>query len=144
MKIKQSKEFKRRKYEKKKRGSDSEDDDVLARSMMAKSKPLPGQLENCETCGKRFTVTPYSKTGPDGGLLCVKCSKEINDQEKKEKAQKKRGPQRGRKRQTESDRMMGDVKPGAKSLIECCVTVSFRRRLRCLSDCLVASGRRRQ
>ncbi|KIW98866.1 uncharacterized protein Z519_00529 [Cladophialophora bantiana CBS 173.52] len=125
MKIKQSKEFKKRKMERKlEQGSDFEtDDDEIARAMMAKAKPLPGQLDNCEQCGKRFTVTPYSRTGPDGGLLCTKCSKELKDEEKKEaQAKKKRASvPKGRRRQTESDRMMGDVKPGAKSLVDMCV-----------------------
>jgi DNA repair protein RAD7 len=91
--------------------------------MMASTKPLPGQLENCEECGKRFTVTPYSKTGPEGGLLCTKCSKELKDDEKKEAAAKKKrtSAPKARRRQTESDRMMGDVKPGAKSLVDVCV-----------------------
>lgn len=123
MKIKASKEFKRRKHmAKEEDGSDAEDDDAIARRMLQKAKPLPGQLENCEICEKRFTVTPYSKTGPDGGLLCTKCSKEMKDEEKKAVAQqKKRAAPKARKRQTESDRMMGDVKPGAKSLVEQCV-----------------------
>ncbi len=121
-KIKQSKEFKRRKYEDQRAGGD-EDDDVIARRLMATNKPLTGQLENCEICEKRFTVTPYSKTGPDGGLLCVKCSKGLKDEEKKTqaKAQKGRTAPKGRRRQTESDRMMGDVKPGAKTLLDMCV-----------------------
>lgn len=125
MKIKQSKEFKKRKYEhKRNHGSDFElDDDDIARGMLARPKALPGQLDNCEVCGKRFTVTPYSKTGPEGGLLCTKCSKELKDEEKKEaQANKKRiSAPRGRRRQTESDRLMGDVKPGAKSLVDICV-----------------------
>ncbi|OAG42187.1 hypothetical protein AYO21_03641 [Fonsecaea monophora] len=125
MKIKQSKEFKKRKMEREmEEGSDFEmDDDEIARAMMAKAKPLPGQLENCEICEKRFTVTPYSRTGPDGGLLCTKCSKELKEEEKKDaQAKKKRtAVPRGRRRQTESDRMMGDVKPGAKSLADMCV-----------------------
>ena len=125
MKIKQSKEFKKRKYEnKKKHGSDDEeDDDALAREFMTKKAvPLAGQLENCELCEKRFTVTPYSKTGPDGGLLCPKCSKELKDEEKaNQKAVKKKAPSRTRRRQTESDRMMGDVQQGAKSLQDHCV-----------------------
>jgi DNA repair protein RAD7 len=133
MKIKQSKEFKRRKSEEKskKRQRDSDDDDddgdgnydddLIARKMLyKKSQPLPGQFENCENCEKRFTVTPYSKTGPDGGLLCTKCSKEMGKEEKKQQP-KKRGPQKGKRRQTESDRLMGDVKPGTKSLLEICV-----------------------
>jgi DNA repair protein RAD7 len=81
---------------------------------------MPGQFENCEKCEKRFTVTAYSKTGPEGGLLCTKCSKEVGKEEKKQQA-KKRGPPKVRRRQTESDRMMGDVKAGAKSLLETCV-----------------------
>ncbi|KIW80536.1 hypothetical protein Z517_07152 [Fonsecaea pedrosoi CBS 271.37] len=125
MKIKQSKEFKKRKMEREmEEGSDFEmDDDEIARAMMAKAKPLPGQLDNCEICEKRFTVTPYSRTGPDGGLLCTKCSKELKEEEKKDaQAKKKRtAVPRGRRRQTESDRMMGDVKPGAKSLADMCV-----------------------
>lgn len=124
MKIKESKEFKRRKSVKEAIGDDDdEDDDALARSMLAKGKPLPGQLENCDLCAKRFTVTPYSKTGPTGGLLCTKCSKQQNDLDKKEaKANKKKAAApKGRRRQTESDRLMGDVKPGAKSLVEVCV-----------------------
>lgn len=123
-KIKQSKEFKRRKSENKRNYSDDESDDATARSMLAKAQPLPGQLENCSICEKRFTVTPYSKTGPDGGLLCTKCSKELVDDEKKNQAKKKRGPPKGKRRQTESDRMMGNVKPGTKSLLETCVLVS--------------------
>ena len=125
LKMKQSKEFKRRKLEQKARGEDDdEDDDTLARSMLTtKSKPLPGQLDNCDICEKRFTVTPYSKTGPNGGLLCPKCSKEIKDDEKKDAAAKKKksAAPKGRRRQTESDRLMGDVKPGAKSLVDICV-----------------------
>ncbi|KAJ9604955.1 UV-damaged DNA-binding protein rad7 [Cladophialophora chaetospira] len=126
-KIKASKEFKRRKAEQEQEeGSDIElDDDDLARNMMAKAKPLPGQLDNCEICEKRFTVTPYSGTGPDGGLLCGKCTKELKDEAKKEAAanKKKNKPPapRGRKRQTESDRLMGDVKSGAKTLVDMCV-----------------------
>lgn len=125
LKLKQSKEFKRRKLEQRARGEgDDEDDDALARSMLTtSSKPLPGQLENCDICEKRFTVTPYSKTGPNGGLLCPKCSKEIKDDEKKDAAAKKKksAAPKGRRRQTESDRLMGDVKPGAKSLVDICV-----------------------
>ncbi len=123
MKIKQSKEFKRRKSEHKRDYDDDESDDAIARGMLGKAQPLPGQLENCEICEKRFTVTPYSKTGPDGGLLCTKCSKEIADEEKKNKPKQKRGPPKGKRRQTESDRMMGNVKPGSKSLLESCVVV---------------------
>lgn len=130
MKIKESKEFKRRKFEEKRKkrraGTEDEDDgdyddDAIARKMLyKKAQPLPGQFENCEVCEKRFTVTAYSKTGPDGGLLCMKCSKELGKEEKKQQP-KTRSPQKAKRRQTESDRMMGEVKPGAKSLVEICV-----------------------
>ncbi|RMZ91064.1 hypothetical protein DV736_g1704, partial [Chaetothyriales sp. CBS 134916] len=144
-KIKQTKEFKRRKHESRRWGGsdDSDDNDgdgdgdgdhALARSMMPHNKKtkkkvvrLPGQLDNCELCGKRFTVTPYSKAGPAGGLLCPKCSKEAKDDEKARQkaaastAGKKKTMPRARRRQTESDRLMGDVRPGAKSLVDCCV-----------------------
>lgn len=128
--IKASKEFKKRKFEhRKEEGSDAEsDDDALAREMLNKPKskaaPKPGQFANCELCEKRFTVTPYTLSGQDGGLLCTKCGKDFKtDQKKLENAAKKaRKPvQRARKRQQESNRMMGDVKPGARSLVEQCV-----------------------
>ncbi|KAF4209235.1 hypothetical protein CNMCM8980_005095 [Aspergillus fumigatiaffinis] len=116
-KIKQSKEFARRKA--RRTGEPDDDDDVIAREMMyQKSRPMPGQLENCELCNKRFTVTPYSKTGPNGGLLCAKCSKEVADDERKSKA-KKRGPRSGR-RQNQSNLLDGIVQQGALSLVEMC------------------------
>ncbi|GAB1217056.1 hypothetical protein ATERTT37_006278 [Aspergillus terreus] len=116
-KIKQSKEFARRKA--RRIGEPDDDDDLIAREMMdEKSRPLPGQLENCELCGKRFTVTAYSKTGPNGGLLCAKCSKELANDEKKAKA-KKRGPRTGR-RQNQSNLLDGITQQGALSLAEMC------------------------
>ncbi|KAI9370498.1 hypothetical protein BJX61DRAFT_515411 [Aspergillus egyptiacus] len=116
-KIKQSKEFSRRKA--RRVGEPDDDDDFIARDMMyEKSRPMPGQLENCEICSKRFTVTPYSKTGPNGGLLCTKCSKEVADKEKKSQP-KKRGPRTGR-RQHQSDLLDGIAQVGAPNLAEIC------------------------
>ncbi|RWQ93117.1 leucine rich repeat protein [Paecilomyces variotii] len=116
-KIKQSKAFARRKS---RYGDDDPDyDDELARDMMyQKSRPLPGQFDNCENCSKRFTVTAYSKTGPNGGLLCAKCSKELADEEKKT-IPKKRGPKNSR-RQNRSNLLDGIVQTGALSLAEMC------------------------
>lgn len=119
--IKQSKEFARRKS--RRTGEPDEDDDIIAQEMLhEKSRPMPGQLENCEICSKRFTVTPYSKTGPGGGLLCAKCSKEVADDEKKTKA-KKRAPRTGR-RQNQSNLLDGIAQHGALSLVEMCTKVS--------------------
>lgn len=91
-----------------------------------KAPPKPGQFANCETCEKRFTVTPYTLAGVDGGFLCTKCGKELKDEKSKAekaaaKSKKKALVPRVRKRQQESDRMEGNVKLGAKSLVEHCV-----------------------
>jgi DNA repair protein RAD7 len=88
-----------------------------------KSKPVPGQISNCETCEKRFTVTPYSKTGPEGGLLCAQCSKELRDEEKKNNKPKQKAVPRGRRRQNQSNLLDGVAQIGVKSLVECCVEV---------------------
>jgi DNA repair protein RAD7 len=109
---------------KKKRGSDDEDedddyDDALG-NMYQKAKPLPGQLENCEICSKRFTVTPYSKNGPEGGLVCTPCGKEITkDLKATEKANKP--VVRKTRRKLESNRLDGIVTHGAKSLQQLCI-----------------------
>lgn len=100
--------------------SGDEYNDDLAQDMYRKSAPLPGQLENCELCSKRFTVTPYSKTGLDGGLLCNPCGKESAADSKPDKKGKK--PVAGRKRRKlESDRLDGIVTHGAKTLQQLCV-----------------------
>lgn len=91
--------------------------------MYTKSKPLPGQLEHCELCDKRFTVTPYSKTGPDGGLLCAKCSKEQEGQKKKDAKPKKQAVARDKRRQVQSNLLDGIVQEGAKSLGQLCIEV---------------------
>lgn len=117
-KIKKSKEFARRKA--RRTGEPDDDDDILADEMMnEKQRPIPGQLANCEICGKRFTVTPYSKAGPDGGLLCADCSKKQTDGSKKGPA-KKRNSGLGR-RQNQSKLLDGFAIPGARSLLETCI-----------------------
>lgn len=90
--------------------------------MCEDSQPFAYQLENCEVCGKRFTVTPYSKAGPRGGLLCARCSKELADDGKKPKANR-RGPRSGR-RQKQSNLLDGLAQLGAPSLAEMCTKVS--------------------
>ncbi|KAL4866397.1 hypothetical protein BDV12DRAFT_210565 [Aspergillus spectabilis] len=116
-KIKQSKEFARRKA--RRVGEPDDDDDFIAKELLdERSRPMPGQLENCEICSKRFTVTPYSKSGPQGGLLCAKCSKEVGDKAKKSQP-KKRGPRTAR-RQNQSDLLDGLAQHGALTLTEMC------------------------
>ena len=125
-KIKKGKQAKK-KAKGKKRGSDEDEsdeeyDDALAADMYRKAKPLPGQLDNCETCSKRFTVTPYSKTGPEGGFLCTPCGKlQTAEEKKQEKNTTKKGPVGRKRRKVESDRLDGLVTHGAKSLVDLCI-----------------------
>ena len=122
-KIKKSKEYqRRRKAVAGEPGADESDDDLVF-DMYTKKKPLPGQLENCEICEKRFTVTPYSKEGPEGGLLCGKCSKEVADANKKQKKQDAKALNRGKRRKLQSDLLDGLAAPGARSLLDLCIKV---------------------
>lgn len=100
--------------------SDFSDDGDLIRGAYKKARPAPGQFANCETCEKRFTVTPYTKEGPEGGLLCTPCgkqfAKEANALNKASKA-----PVVRKKRKLESDKMDGLTNRGAKSLQQICI-----------------------
>ena len=118
-KIKESKDFKRRKRDKE--GEPDDDEDDIAWGMYKKTQPLPGQLENCELCDKRFTVTAYSKTGPAGGLLCTKCSKEQEAQKKKDQKPKKQAGSKDKRRETQSKLLDGIVLSGSKSLQDLCI-----------------------
>lgn len=106
---------------------DSDEEEAL--TWYAKSKPSAGDLENCELCDKRFTVIPYSKTGPDGGLLCPKCSREQEAGKKKDAKPKKQGVSRDKRRKTQSNLLDGIVRNGAKTLQELCVEVRLPRLL---------------
>lgn len=126
-KIKKSKAKKSKKKGKKGDGDDDDDDDDayndddFARDMYKKAKPAPGQFAHCELCDKRFTVTPYSKEGPDGGLLCTPCGKvQTKDQKKEQKAlaPKVTGKKR---RKLESDKLDGIAVGGAKTLKQLCI-----------------------
>ena len=89
--------------------------------MYTKSRPAPGQFEHCELCSKRFTVTPYSKEGPDGGLLCTPCGKEMKKELNAEKKAASKPAQRGKRRKLESDRLDGMAVGGAKTLQQICI-----------------------
>jgi DNA repair protein RAD7 len=110
-------------------GEPEGDEDDLAWGIYEKSKPLPGQLENCEICDKRFTVTAYSKTGPEGGLLCTKCSKEQTVEKNKNDKAKKAEVNRGKRRKVQSDLLHGIVHNGARSLQELCIEVNIPQRM---------------
>lgn len=113
---------------KQKKEQAKQNDDARIFNSMASGKKsgslLPGQLENCEYCKKRFTVTSYSKTGSKGGLLCPPCSKreELRDRQSKKSLANKN--KRGR-RQNVSKILDGIVQSGAPSLVETCIKVSL-------------------
>jgi DNA repair protein RAD7 len=86
----------------------------------ASHAPIPGQMENCEICDQRFTVTAYSRAGPDGGLLCLPCTKELDKEERGKKPRKKRMTAKDRRRQLQSNMLDGFV-PGTKNLVTLCV-----------------------
>ncbi|KAM0240344.1 hypothetical protein ACHAPO_002240 [Fusarium lateritium] len=117
-KIKDSKAFRKRK-----KNTDESDDEIARAIMEEGSGPLPGQMENCEICDKRFTVTPYSVAGPNGGLLCSPCGREIAKERQgapKKKAKKQAAVGGvGRRRAIQSRILDGQV--GTKSLATLCV-----------------------
>ncbi|KAI0514372.1 hypothetical protein F5B22DRAFT_237958 [Xylaria bambusicola] len=121
VKIKKSKTYKKRK-----RGADSESDDDLALALFnEKTTPLPGQMSNCEICDKRFTVTPYTRSGPEGGLLCPPCGRQLaKDEDANKKQKKKRGPaaKGGAGRRNMQSRILdGTYDVGAKPLMTLCI-----------------------
>ena len=122
-KIKEKKGSKKRKRPKEVVSEDGDDDYDLSVGMYTNQHPLPGQLENCELCGKRFTVTPYSKTGAAGGLLCLTCAKEQEHERKKNEKGKKKIVGREKRRQVQSNLLDGVVQIGSKSLQELCIQV---------------------
>ncbi|KAI0187136.1 hypothetical protein F4808DRAFT_447067 [Astrocystis sublimbata] len=108
-KIKKSRAYKRRK-----RAHSESDDDLALALLDEKTTPLPGQMSNCEICGKRFTVTPYSRSGPEGGL----------DEDANKKANKKREvvPKSGAARRKIQSRILdGTYTVGAKNLMTLCI-----------------------
>lgn len=118
-KIKESKKFQKRK----KRLQDSDDEDDLIEELLKNSGPAPGQMANCEECNVRFTVTPYSRAGPDGGLLCNPCGKELDKQQGPVKKKKKvaSGGPIGKRRKNQSSLLDGNIALGAKSLMGLCI-----------------------
>lgn len=119
-KIKQSKNTKRTA----RRTDDGSIEDGLPRLSHSSTPRAPGQLENCAVCSNRFTVTAYTKASPDGGLMCTKCAKEVDQDLEKEKPKKKPAQNRDRRRQMRAELLDGIVRRGAKSLVELCIRVS--------------------
>jgi DNA repair protein RAD7 len=122
------------KGKKKMKDSDDEDDQdsdaEFDNDMYKKPKKLPGQFANCEECEKRFTVTPYSKTGSDGGLLCAPCGKKVTKDDKSTKRKSEAGAKGGNKRRraAQSERLDGVVRKGPKPLLQLCLEKVVKNR----------------
>lgn len=120
-KIKASKRFQKRK----RTAPDSDAENDLIEELLKHTAPLPGQMANCDICSVRFTVTPYSRPGPEGGLLCNPCGKELDkdDGPAKKKKKKKTAPGGpvGNRRKTQSNVLDGTYTLGAKSLMSLCI-----------------------
>lgn len=116
-KIKKSKAF----HKRKRNGNDSDSDDLAAEMLKEKSTPLPGQMENCAICDKRFTVTPYSRAGPDGGLLCSKCGKDLAKDAPAPNKKKRPVGQGAGRRKMQSRILDGTYTSGAKPLLSLCI-----------------------
>lgn len=84
-------------------------------------KKLPGQFANCEICEQRFTVTAYSKTGPNGGLVCNPCGKDLGADAAASKKKATRATAAKRKRNMQSERLDGVVRRGSKQLVQLCI-----------------------
>lgn len=99
------------------------DDDEIDAAAWEQYRAVPvrmGQIENCKICDKRFPVTGYSRAGPDGGLLCPACTKDLDAREGPPKKKRKTVPKLGR-RETESRKLDGTYHHGAKSLQTLCI-----------------------
>ncbi|KAI1338983.1 hypothetical protein F5Y15DRAFT_88811 [Xylariaceae sp. FL0016] len=114
-------------YKKRKRNPDESDDDLAMALFDEKAAPMPGQMANCEICDKRFTVTPYSRAGPNGGLLCGPCGKDLakDDDANKKKQKKRNPPSRGQvgRRAVQSRLLDGISQTGAKPLMTLCIEI---------------------
>lgn len=123
-KIKRSSAFKKRKRDLD--GSDDDSDDIAQAIFDRRHAPLPGQMENCAVCDKRFTVTPYTVANPGGGLCCPPCGRVVAKEKQGQQPQKKKKkePSRqaggiGSRRAVQSRILDGDF--GTKSLATLCV-----------------------
>lgn len=110
---------------KRKTGKKADSDSDFLDELLTRSAPLPGQMENCEICDKRFTVTPYSRAGPNGGLVCNPCGKELDKDNplSKKKGRKPTGGASGKRRNIQSKILDGTYRIGAPSMMTMCVKV---------------------
>ncbi|KAI8959100.1 RNI-like protein [Daldinia sp. FL1419] len=104
----------------------AQDDDSDEEALEQSAAPVPGQLENCAQCQKRFTVTAYSRAGPEGGLLCPQCSIKLTKEENAAKGASKKGKQKAtaipiRRERRKIQSLILDGQIGVKTLMTLCV-----------------------
>lgn len=137
-KTKAKKPTKKTRKRKRKADDDGDDDDDLDGDYYnpyKKTPKLPGQIEFCEDCGTRFTVTPYTKSAPDGGLLCNACAKKGAA-----KATPKKTVARRRDKKIAMNNLLDKKGRGAKTLQEMCIEV-YTFRLKSPLSISLTSGR---
>jgi DNA repair protein RAD7 len=106
---------------KRKQAPDSGDEDADIANAIMESRPTPGQIDHCDICGQRFTVTPYSRAGPNGGLLCAACGRNVGKDNKPEIKKPKKAYGLGKKRKIQSSILDRTFRLGAKDLATLCV-----------------------
>ncbi|KAI9892889.1 MAG: hypothetical protein M1814_001048 [Vezdaea aestivalis] len=99
---------------------DEKIDEKSIRRALRHTVKKAGQLANCEVCDKRFTVTAYTKAGPEGGLLCLDCGK-IMDPKKTAKLEKKMTKPKGQVGKQEAMALDDIQTRGTKSLTALCL-----------------------
>lgn len=101
-------------------GDDAPDVDEAARRVY-EATAIPGQMDNCAVCNKRFSITAYTKAGPEGGLLCPKCVKDLDKARGPPRKKQKKAVGPGRGRRAVQSNLLDGIYPGAKSLVTLCV-----------------------
>lgn len=104
----------------KKPGDDADGEPGAVDLIMARA----GFVDHCEICSKKFTVTPYTKKGPNGGLLCADCGRALNNDKMADDKRPKAKPQPkglGKKREVQSRILDRTFRVGAKDLTTLCV-----------------------
>ena len=113
----------------KKRKKPDDDKDGGEQSVVDLIRARAGFVDHCEICSKKFTVTPYTKTGPNGGLLCADCGRALNSDRMPDAKRPKPKPVAkglGKKRDIQSRIMDRTFKVGAKDLTTLCVETLAR------------------
>ncbi|KAK6334089.1 hypothetical protein TWF696_002591 [Orbilia brochopaga] len=117
-KLKKS-EAKKAKKARRDAGEDVSDDDDNDFGPTTAAVPLPGQIAFCTECNCRFTVTPYTKTGPNGeGMLCHPCGKASAPVEA---AARKRKQAARTTKKSNARALLDGERGGIKSLQELCI-----------------------